>query len=221
MLGNKYSNFLTILLVIVVVAIVVGLIFLGVRFFRSGESTEDAIKRFEQNVGSVSEEDPEEELEISEIGAPTGNSSSGGGTGYKKQYYEEYVMVGYIEIPKTKVKLPILEKGTDKSLDKSVAVMYPSNPTEKLNKAGNVVIMGHNYRNGKFFSDNKKLATGDKIIITDYTGAKLTYTIYEKYETTPEDTSFITRDTKGAIEITLSTCTDDTARRTIIKAKAN
>ena len=49
---------------------------------------------------------------------------------------------------------------------------------------------------------------------------KLTYTIYNKFETTPEDTSFYQRDTGGKAEITLSTCTDDSKARLIIFAKA-
>ena len=61
----------------------------------------------------------------------------------------------------------------------------------------------------------------DKILITDSTGKKLTYTIYNKFETTPEDTSFYQRDTSGKQEITLSTCTDDSKARLIILAKAD
>ena len=35
------------------------------------------------------------------------------------------------------------------------------------NEIGNFCIVGHNYRNGLFFSNNKKLEKGDKIYITD------------------------------------------------------
>ena len=48
----------------------------------------------------------------------------------------------------------------------------------------------------------------------------MTYTIYNKFETTPEDTSFYQRDTGGKAEVTLSTCTDDSSARLIICAKA-
>jgi len=95
--------------------------------------------------------------------------------------------------------------------------MYPTNPS--LNQPGNVVIIGHNYRNGKFFSNNKNLAVGDKIKITDLTGKTLTYTIYEKFETTANDTEYITRDRGDNIEISLSTCTDQGDRRIIILAR--
>ena len=90
-----------------------------------------------------------------------------------------------------------------------------------LNKPGNTVIIGHNYRNGLFFSNNKKLQNGDKVYIKDETGTTLTYTIYNKYETTPEDTSYMNRDTGGKAEISLSTCNDDSSKRLIIWAKAD
>ena len=127
-------------------------------------------------------------------------------------------MIGYITIPKTNVKLPILEETTPKALETSVAVIYPSNP--QLNEPGNTVIIGHNYRNGLFFSNLKKLSVGDKVYITDYRGTSITYTIYNKFEASESDTSFYDRDTAGKAEITLSTCTDaSNDQRTIIFAK--
>lgn len=90
-----------------------------------------------------------------------------------------------------------------------------------INQPGNTVIIGHNYRNGQFFSNNKRLEEGDKIYITDYNGTKLSYTIYDTFQTTPEDASFYTRNTDGDIEITLSTCTDDNKERLIILARAD
>ncbi len=62
-------------------------------------------------------------------------------------------------------------------------------------KFGNTVLVAHNYRNGTFFSNNKKLAIGDKIYITDNTGRKIEYTIYNTYTTSDSDFSYATRDT--------------------------
>ena len=45
--------------------------------------------------------------------------------------------------------------------------------------------------------------------------------IDHKYETEENDSEYMSRDTKGAIEISLSTCTDDSQRRLIIWAKAD
>ena len=89
-----------------------------------------------------------------------------------------------------------------------------------INQVGNTVIIGHNYRNGLFFSNNQRLNVGDKVYITDNSRNTLTYTIYDKFETTPEDADFYSRDTDGKPEITLSTCNNDSSRRLILLARA-
>ena len=69
--------------------------------------------------------------------------------------------------------------------------------------------------------NNKKLNIGDKIYVTDLDGKRMTYTIYDKFETDDTDTEYMTRDTQGAVEISLTTCTDDSKARLIILAKAD
>lgn len=95
--------------------------------------------------------------------------------------------------------------------------MYPDNTN--LNEVGNVVLIGHNYNNGTFFSHNEDLENGDEIIITDRDGNSVTYEVYDKFETTPSDTEYMTRSTNGTREISLSTCTDDAVNRIIILAR--
>jgi LPXTG-site transpeptidase (sortase) family protein len=88
---------------------------------------------------------------------------------------EKYEVVGSIKIPKTKLEIPILEKVTKRSLELSIAVFDGPG----LNEVGNTTIMGHNYRNGLFFSDNEKLSNGDNVYITDKTGTTIEYEIYK------------------------------------------
>ena len=64
-------------------------------------------------------------------------------------------------------------------MNTAVVMQYGPGP----NQVGNTVIAGHNYRNGQFFSNNYKLENGDTIYITDNSGTRLQYTIYNKYET--------------------------------------
>ena len=90
-----------------------------------------------------------------------------------------------------------------------------------LNKVGNTVIIGHNYRNGAFFGSNKRLSEGDKVYITDNSGERVEYTIYKKYLTPQEDYSYATRNTNGKREITLVTCHTDNRYRLVIFAKAD
>lgn len=130
--------------------------------------------------------------------------------------YKGYDTVGKIEIPKTSVNMPILSKQTVGGMEIASCLLYSSG---KLNEYGNTLIVGHNYRNGKLFSNNDKLQIGDKIFITTLDGKKLEYIIYSKFITTPEDASFLTRDTNGKPEITLSSCSDDNVMRIVILAK--
>lgn len=88
-----------------------------------------------------------------------------------------------------------------------------------LNKIGNTVIIGHNYRNGAFFGSNKRLNEGDKVYITDNTGLRVEYTIYKKYLTPQEDYSYAQRDTNGKREVTLVTCHTDNRYRLVIWAR--
>lgn len=138
---------------------------------------------------------------------------------------EEYNILGKIRIPKVGLECNILDEVTKRSIEIAVAQMFT---TDGLNKPGNTVIYGHNYRNTLFFSRNDELEIGDKVYITDYEQNKeVEYIIYDIFETMTADTSFYARDaqmTGGAREVTLSTCTDDaseTDRRLIILAKKN
>ena len=132
----------------------------------------------------------------------------------EKVYMEDYEVKGTIEIPKTGIKYPVLDSVTKRSLELAVGIAYGPG----LNEVGNTIIYGHNYRNGLFFSDNKKLKTGDVVYITDQYGEKVTYEIYNIYNTTANDASYFTRDTEGRREISLQTCTDDSSGRIIIWA---
>lgn len=220
MFESKYSKVLTAILIIVIVAIVGLLGFLGYDYYQNyiiTKDTSDFVDNFQGEVADGGSNDEDTENSNQENTNPfdqikdaeTSGSSS-------KQMYKGFGVLGTMEIPATNFKYPVLEKVTKKSIETAVAFLYGT----ELNEAGNSVIIGHNYRNGLFFSNNKKLNIGDKIYITDNNGKKLTYTIYNKFETTPEDTSFYQRDTGGKPEITLSTCTDDSKARLIIFAKA-
>lgn len=130
--------------------------------------------------------------------------------------YKGFSTVGKIEIPKTGVDTPILNQVTVEGMKNAPCLLYS---TGELNQNGNNLIVGHNFRNGTIFSDNKNLQLGDKIYVTTLEGNQVEYTIYDKFITTAEDVSYIKRDTNNKPEITLSCCTDDDEYRIIILAK--
>lgn len=232
-----YNTVLTIILVISIAAIIVLAGFWGYDAYIKYKTEQDALKAIEefqnmimqnqnntpvqnevventvQQEPTVQEPEQEPEQPITNTNKPT---TSGGNSGnYNK--YKNFTILGQIEIPKTKVSYPVLAESSPKALNVAVSQLYGPG----LNKIGNTVIIGHNNRNGLFFSNNKKLSIGDVVYITDSNGNKLTYKIYNKYETTDTDTEYMTRDTMGTREISLSTCTDDGSRRIVIWARAD
>ena len=216
MFENKYSKFLTVLIIVIVVALIGILIYLGIDFYKNKNIDTNAaqvLDEWDDNIQSNKDDEPEKVSDFN-----FGDSGLTGSSSKKITQYEGYNVMGKIEIPKTNVEYPILEKVTKRSIEVAVAILYSSG--DGLNQPGTTVIVGHNYRNGTFFSDNHKLSNGDKIKITDNSGTTITYSIYDTFETSPEDTSFMTKDTGGATEIALSTCTDDVQQRLIILARA-
>ena len=126
-----------------------------------------------------------------------------------------YDVMGRINIPKTNCDYPVLGEVTKHSLEIAVAILYGPG----LNQPGNTVIVGHNYRNGMFFSNNSKLSNGDKITITS-DEETLDYIIYNTYYTTPNDADYMKRAVDdGVREISLSTCNNDSSQRLIIWAR--
>lgn len=229
--NSKYSNVLTIILIIVIIVILALIGFLGYDFYRKyyiNKEAEDFMDQYEEQMKNIVENEnnntnsennsvTDGNTTVIDPGA-TGNTTpdnNGGSSSVKVPTYKGFNVLGTIEIPKTGIKYPILDKVTPKSIQVAVAYYYGPG----LNKVGNTTIVGHNYRNGAFFGKNKQLKPGDIIYITDNTGKKVRYTIYKTYITTETDSEYITRDTNGAREISLSTCTDDSKGRLIILAK--
>lgn len=230
MYESKYSSFLTILLVIIIIAIIGCLAFGGYKVYEQFNSTKDAndfvnsyLGENENNTNNNTNIDanisgnitPEENSALNQVqNTPSGtNTSTGGST----QTYKGFTVVGTIEIPKINLSYPILKEHSPAAIETAVSMLYGPGP----NQVGNTIIVGHNYRNGQFFANNKNLSIGDKVYITNPGGQRLSYTIYDKFETTTEDTEFITRNTNGAREISLQTCTDDGTLRLILLAKCD
>ena len=226
-MNSKYSTFLTVLLVIIIIAILGVIGFLGFRYISSANSKKEAenfVDTFpKQEDTAPTEEEPviDDNLDV-DVTEPenTGDTTDDNQQApAQEQRFNGYLVAGTIEIPATGLSCPVLaeEEYSKSALETSVVILHGVG----LNQPGNTTIAGHNYRNGNFFSNNKKLNIGDKIYITDLTGKRLSYTIYNKYETSDTDADYMTRDTQGATEISLTTCTDDSKARLIIWAKAD
>jgi len=136
---------------------------------------------------------------------------------------KRYPSVGRIEIPKIGVNYAILAQTSGDTLVDWLKVspvmfwgVYP-------NEIGNLSIAGHNYRNKRFFSKVPTLKKGDRIKITDVSGKKVNYTVFDKYEVDPKNTECI-NDVPGKENkrvVTIITCTNDSKKRVIVQAEAN
>ena len=187
MFKSKYSTLLTVLLVILIVAIIVIVLVLGIKTYKDYQNEKDAKMAFqdggyeepekENKVKNENKTDDDPYGDISTGNFSETNNTTGNNTDDNKQtssklpkvkFYKGFTQVGNIEIPKTKASYPIVLETSAEALEVAVGVTYPSSPN--LNKPGNIVIIGHNYRNGKLFSNNKNLVNGDTIKIKDIDG---------------------------------------------------
>ena len=191
-MNSKYSNFLTILLVLIIIAIVGIIGFLGFKFYKTYITKSEAEDFVEttwgdslegHNPGKDKDKDKDKDKHHNDENIFDGveeGTNNGGTTGDTVKKFNGFVISGTIEIPATNLKCPIIAQSeySQKALETSVVEIYGPG----LNQVGNTTITGHNYRNGTFFSNNKKLNVGDRIFITDLNGKRLSYTIYDKFE---------------------------------------
>ena len=127
---------------------------------------------------------------------------------------ESYSTVATVSIPSLNLNYPVLSETDDELLKISPCKFWGPNP----NEVGNFCIVGHNYRNKKFFSKVPTLDIGETIELTDMSGRTLTYKIYDKYTVDPTDVRCTSQLTSGKKEVTLITCTDDSQQRVVVKA---
>lgn len=136
-------------------------------------------------------------------------------SGYK------YKIIAKVEIPKINVTYSILQgetgsvEETEELLKISPLKFHGCEP----NEVGNFCIVGHNYRNTKFFSKVPTLVVGDTVKLTDLTNRTITYEVYDMHTVDPSDTSDTTQLTGGKKELTLITCTNDSKLRVIVRCR--
>ncbi len=228
MFNNKYNKALTIILIVVIIVIVGLLIFFGIDMYQKyyiEKETGKVVEEFEDHINKISEPVEDNNNIITNTVTPDVNindiyqNNDNDSDSNSDVTYMGYTVIGTIEIPAIDIKYLIIpdDEASLNSLNVAIVKLYPIGTG--LNEVGNAVFAGHNYRNGTFFSNNKRLQNGDKIYITDLTGERVEYEIYKKYTTGTGDSTYMNRDTEGRREISLTTCTDDTTQRLIIWAK--
>ena len=130
-------------------------------------------------------------------------------------YYKGYPVIAKLEIPSIDLITDVLSDYSEENLKISVTKFYKGKP----NQVGNFCIVGHNYITSNMFHNLNKLEKNKKIYLTDKLYGKKEYYIYKKEIVNPKDVSCLSQETDGNMELTLITCTADSKKRIIIKAR--
>lgn len=189
------------------------------------ELEKDIIEIEEEILPSQINEIIEQVVEDEEISAPIENNSTQNTTSQTATYNingENYTIVGVLNIPSLNIEYPILSETSTKLLKVSLNKYWGANP----NEVGNMVVVGHNYKNNKFFSNLSKIQLGAIVKITDLDGKTLDYKVYDTEVIDPYDNSCTSQLTDGKTEITLITChyengSNHATKRFVVKARAD
>ncbi len=154
-------------------------------------------------------ENPVEEEEVEEESTNVQQSST-----YTASDGTQYNYIGRIVIPKINVDYAIFDHWTYDLLTKSICKFHGGNPNED----GNLCLIGHNWRNKRFFSKVPTLENGDIVQITDLSGRTVEYEVYDNHQVDPDDVSDTTQEVEGR-EVTLITCTDDSKHRVVVRCR--
>lgn len=128
-----------------------------------------------------------------------------------------YTVLGKIYIKKININQPILKENTAGAYNTALVKMSGPN----LNEAGNVSIGGHNFMRGNYFIKINRLVKDDVVTITDLSGKKVNYYVYEYGIANKDDASYLAQPSnKNDKIVTLVTCTKGGAERYYVKAKA-
>lgn len=125
-----------------------------------------------------------------------------------------YTAIARLDIESLGVHLPVLCATSDEALE--VSVCYYSGPAP--GQDGNLVITGHNYRNGAHFGTLDQIKKGDNVSITDTNGNTFHYVVYRTENIAPDAPEKLD-DTLNDQELTLMTCTARGNMRLLVRCK--
>lgn len=123
-------------------------------------------------------------------------------------------IIGIINIPNLHIYYPIFSTCSEELLKISPCRFSGPMP----GKNGNLCIAGHNYDNGKFFSNVPLLKINDEIILSDYAEKQFSYFVNDIYEVKNDDLNPIYDFDKNSKCLTLITCNNVNKNRIIVRA---
>lgn len=132
-----------------------------------------------------------------------------------------YDVIGVIKIPKIQLEYPIIaiETSNPEETEEPMKFAIVRYWGGKVNDYGNLSIAGHNNYDGTMFGKTKNLENGDIIELTDENKQTISYEIYDKFKTNPNDITILKTQDTSVREVTLITCTNGNKERLILKAR--
>lgn len=138
--NRKFNKILTAILILVIIAIIVALGFVGYDYFQKyyiDKGADDAISEFDNQIAQISGNDSIEEVtednnvettqQTTESTKSDKSTQSKGSSSSKRKIalkYKGFDVAGKIEIPKIKVSYPVLTVATLSSMKISVGIVY-------------------------------------------------------------------------------------------------
>lgn len=113
-----------------------------------------------------------------------------------------YNTVGNLSIPSLGINYPVLSSTSEALLNVSLNKYWGVN----ANEVGNMVVLGHNYKDSRFFGKLINIQKGAVVQVTDLNGRTLDYKVYETGVIDPYDTACTSQLTNGHTDVTLITC---------------
>lgn len=124
-------------------------------------------------------------------------------------------VIGILEIPELDEELPIIGQWSYKLLKISICRYKGPDPNED----GNLVLIGHNYKNGSHFGRLNKLSVGSELYLTNAsTGERLRYVVYQIKSIAPDAFSAL-KSYEGDAGLTLMTCKDNGTNRLLVRCE--
>ena len=120
----------------------------------------------------------------------------------------EFNIIGFISIPKLKIRLPVIDRVTDDLLKISVCWYGGEMKPEPVR----MIFTAHNYRS--HFGQIDRLVPGDEVFFQTNSGIIYTYQVLELIEIDEENQAGLDQ---GDWDLTLLTCTKDRVRRLLVR----
>ncbi|WP_462410749.1 sortase [Neobacillus sp. Marseille-QA0830] len=124
-------------------------------------------------------------------------------------------ILGKVEIDALGLSYVILDGASEKNL--AISITKVTGPD--IHQQGNLVLAGHNMRDGSLFGKLRNLKINDSIRLEDLNGITKEYIIYKKEMVEPTNLSPLNQDLDTNPTVTLITCNASGEKRVIFYAK--